>query len=100
MQQRPFKPLIRVPIADIIQLYVAEQVLHTDDGRLAPYNPRTLADYHLCASLRTESGAKTLVVATFDSPRPALFLEQTFEEFLGIVDRPVPEELQAPSFVM
>ena len=94
------KPLVRLPIADICQLYVAEQVRHLDGGRLGPYGARTLADYQLCATLKAGLGPRTLVIATFDSPRQALFLEQMFEEFLGIVDRQVPGEVEAPSFAM
>lgn len=95
-----FKPLIRVPIADIAQLYVAEQVRHLNVGRVSPYSYRIVTDYELCVCLRAKHGPRNLVIATFDSPRPALFLEQIFEEYLGIVDRSVPGEVKAPSFAM
>ena len=94
------KPLIRVPIADIVQLYVAERIRQMDDGRLGPYSIRISTDYQLCASLKTGGHPRSQVIATFESPGPALFLEQTFEDYLGIVDRDVAGEVEAPSFAM
>jgi hypothetical protein len=57
-------------------------------------------DDQLCASVRTHSGPRALVIATFASPRLALFLEQTFEEYLGVFDQHVSGEVEAPSFAI
>lgn len=83
-----------------MQLYVAKQILRSNESRLGPCSPRTVVDYQLCASLKTKSGRKALVIATFDPPRKALFLEQTFEEYLGIFDQHVSAEVKTPSFAV
>ncbi len=93
------EPLFRVPMTDIIQFYVAEECRPRNGPRGNRLGvDRMFKDYQLCVCLMTPDGLRALVIATFSSPGPALFLEQIFEEHLKIADRHIPGEIEAPEF--
>lgn len=81
----PWLPAPTIKTSNIEQFYVVEELKKDSDGDFAG------CSYHL--NLVTKDNVKRKIVTNFDEVEPALFLEQTFEQMLGIKDRPVAGEI-------
>lgn len=83
----PWPGGLRVPAAELAQLFTEEQITETKNG--------VSRSYHLGAVLK--DGTKQRILANLPEPDQALFLEQQIEERLGIVDVEVGGEWQGPT---